>query len=255
MPQCDASLILTVLGVALAGGLIGLDRTAVGQFLFSQPVVVAPLTGWLLGDTTAGVVIGVALELIWVLDMPVGAFVPADATIGALFATAIAVLGGRGAEPLPVEGVSILLATALVPITMRADGIVRVANARFFPADAGRDDRALARAQAAGLAVFFLKTFVLLLVSLPFGIAAIGLFLRLPAPAHRAMTVFVTLLPLLGAAAVVRKMSVRTLDRFVVAGFAAALLCGSTTTMPAWSLLALAAMLGWVGARWHERRT
>ena len=63
--------------------------------MISQPIVAGPLAGWLLGDIAAGMVIGGVLELIWVLDMPVGTFVPADATVGTMAATAIAVLGGR----------------------------------------------------------------------------------------------------------------------------------------------------------------
>ena len=56
-----------------------------------------------------GLVIGVVLELIWVLDIPIGAFVPADATISTVSATAIAALGSPGDAPLPVIGFSILL--------------------------------------------------------------------------------------------------------------------------------------------------
>ena len=96
MPMFDAHMILAIVGIALIGGLIGLDRTAVGQFMISQPIVAAPLTGWMLGDPIAGIIIGVVLELIWVLDMPIGAFVPADATISAVSATAIAALGSTG---------------------------------------------------------------------------------------------------------------------------------------------------------------
>ena len=95
MPVFDTHMVLAILFIAIVGGLIGLDRTAVGQFMVSQPIVAAPFTGWLLGDPAAGLVIGAALELIWVLDVPVGTFVPADSTISAVFATAVAALGSR----------------------------------------------------------------------------------------------------------------------------------------------------------------
>ncbi len=174
----DSHMILMIVGIALAGGLIGLDRTAVGQFMISQPIVAGPLTGWILGDAVAGFVIGAVLELIWVLDMPIGSFVPADATISTVSATAIAALGSPGGSSLPVVGFSILLTTAMVPATMKADDIIRHWNSRL--ADAlviapGPDmRRALVRAHLSGLPVFFLKSFVLCLVFLPAGIAAVS---------------------------------------------------------------------------------
>ena len=84
---------------ALAGGVIGLDRTAAGQFMVSQPIVAGPLTGLILGDVMAGLLIGALLELIWVMDVPVGTFVPANQTVAAVAATAIAVIGSGGSAP------------------------------------------------------------------------------------------------------------------------------------------------------------
>src|SRR5512144_793268 len=118
----DFHMVLAILGIALAGGVIGLDRTAAGQFMVSQPIVAGPLTGWLLGDTAAGVVVGAVLELIWLLDMPVGTFVPADATLGAVSATAIAALGSPAGAPPAALGFSLLLTPGIVPVTMLADG-------------------------------------------------------------------------------------------------------------------------------------
>jgi mannose/fructose/N-acetylgalactosamine-specific phosphotransferase system component IIC len=96
MPVFDAHMVLVILGISAVGGILGLDRTAAGQFMISQPIVAGPVTGWMLGDPTAGIVIGAVLELIWLLDLPVGTFVPADATIGTVSATAFAALGKSG---------------------------------------------------------------------------------------------------------------------------------------------------------------
>lgn len=46
----------------------------------------------------------------------------------------------------------------------------------------------------------------------------------MPEKAHNALALFVKLLPLLGAALVVRKLSIRNLDRFFLAGFVVAAL-------------------------------
>jgi len=249
-------LVLAVLGIAVAGGLIGLDRTAVGQFMISQPIVAAPFTGWLLGDAAAGLVIGAALELIWVLDMPIGTFVPADSTISAVFATAVAALGCPGGAPLPVIGVCILLTTALAPVTMRADVIIRHWNATLaeaVTAEPGQDiGRRLARAHLSGLAVFFLKSFVLYLVLVPAGLAAVSIFQQMPNSVHRAMSLFVTLLPVIGSALIVRKLSMKHVDPFLLSGFLIAVVAGQALHASAPVIMLLAATAGWLGARERE---
>lgn len=259
MPMFDSHMILTMVDIALVGGLIGLDRTAVGQFMISQPIVAGPLTGWALGDPIAGTVIGVVLELLWVLDMPVGAFVPADATISAVSATAIAGLGNTGGAPLPVIGFSILLTAAMVPATMRAEGIIRHWNSRLSDGVVNRPGpdpgRALARAQLLGLSLFFLKSFVLYLVFLPLGVVAVSLFGQLSGNVHRAMSLFVKVLPLLGAAVVARKLSTKTIDLFLVGGFMIAAMTGQLFHAPAYIIILLAATGGWLGARYRERRS
>jgi len=257
MPLFDTHMLLTVMGVALAGGVIGLDRTAAGQFMISQPIVAGPLTGWMLGDPIAGFVVGAALELIWVLDLPVGTFVPADATIVAVSAAAIAALGAPGGASVPAIGFSILLTTAMVPVTMRADGLIRKWNSGLADkAVAGQGDnagKALVRAQAAGLALFFLKSFVLCCLFIPPGVAAVAFFGHLPDFFHRAMSLFVKLLPLLGVALVVRKLSMKTLDRYFLAGFVSAAVLGQALHAAAPVVLLATAAAGWLGARYHER--
>jgi mannose/fructose/N-acetylgalactosamine-specific phosphotransferase system component IIC len=259
MPMFDTHIIFAIVGVALVGGFIGLDQTAVGQFMISQPIVAGPLTGWMLGDPIAGIVIGAVLELLWVLDMPVGSFVPADATISAVSATAIAALGSTGGAPLPVIGFSILLTTAMAPVTMKANGIVRHWNSRLADSvvtspgpDAGR---ALAVAHLSGLPVFFMKSFILYLVFLPVGIVAVFVFRHLPENVHRAMSLFVKLLPLLGVALVVRKLSVKTVDIFFLSGFMIAAVAGLIFHAPAVIIILLTVTGGWVGARYSERRS
>jgi PTS system mannose-specific IIC component len=252
MMTVDVHMIAGVLGIAAAGGIIGLDRTAAGQFMISQPIVAGPVAGWLLGDAAAGLVIGAVLELIWVLDMPVGTFVPADATVGAVSATAVAVLGSKGGVPLDLIGFCILLTTAVAPVTMKVDGVVRTYNSRLADWAGGGADRKLSRAHLSGLAVFFLKSFVLYLVFVPAGLLAAALFARLPRPLHSASALFVTLLPLLGTALVVRKLSIRILDRFFLAGFILAAVATLVFHAAAWLAVLFVAAAGYGGVRYGE---
>jgi mannose/fructose/N-acetylgalactosamine-specific phosphotransferase system component IIC len=261
MPMFDSHMILTIVGIALVGGFIGLDRTAAGQFMISQPVVVGPLTGWLLGDPGAGIITGVVLELIWVLDMPIGSFVPADATISTVSATAIAALGSPAGSSLPIIGFSILLTAVMAPATMMADDIVRHWNSRLADAlvigpGTGMDPRhALVRAHLSGLPVFFLKSFVLYLVFLPAGVAAVSTLQYMPEHVHRALSLFVKLLPLVGAALVVRKLSTRTVDLFFLSGFVIAALAGMLFHAPALVIILLTVAGGWLGGRQREQRS
>ncbi len=252
-------MVLAIVGIAFAGGIIGLDRTAAGQCMISQPIVAGPFVGWLLGDPTAGIVIGAMLELIWVLDLPIGTFVPANATIGTISATAVAVLGSPGGASLPVIGFSIVLTTVLVPITMKADNLVRQWNARFTdaalaPSDAG-GSAALARIQYAGLGLFFLKSFLLYILFIPIGIGAVLLFGRLPDVFHRALLLFVKMLPAVGVSLVVSKLSVRTFDLYFLLGFACAAAAGQLLHAPAFVILCATAAAGWMGAKFSERKS
>ena len=253
----DAHTLSSLVLIAVIGGVLGLDRTAAGQFMISQPIVAGPITGWILGDATVGLIIGALLELIWVMDMPVGTFVPADSTAVTVSSTAIAVLGGAGEPVLPVIGFSILLTVGMVPITTVAENRARKWMSRLadmaIAAPGEVVGQRLARAHLSGLVVFFLKSFIVYLVLLPLGLAAIVLFRQMPDTIHRAMELFVKFLPLVGVAAVVRKLSIRTADRFLLAGIVAAAILSMAFHVPAVFITAVTVGLGWIGVRYGER--
>jgi mannose/fructose/N-acetylgalactosamine-specific phosphotransferase system component IIC len=259
MPVFDLYMILTIAGISFLGGIIGLDRTAVGQIMISQPIVVAPLIGWILGDATTGLVVGAVLELIWLLDVPVGAFVPADSTVAAVFATAIAILGSPGVDRLSLTGFSVLLTVVLAPMTMIADKVIRKYNSRLAQniQSPSRDDLGtrLSRAHLKGLWVFFLKFFVLYLLFIPAGMIAVRLFGRAPEPYHRAMVFYVKILPLLGAALVVRKLSMKTVDHFLLGGFVIVAVLVQLVHAPVFIVMVLTATGAWLGVRYRERRS
>ncbi len=259
MPVINLHMIAAIVGISIVGGLLGLDRTAVGQFMMSQPLVAGPITGWLLGDARAGLIIGVVLELIWLLDMPIGNFVPADATAMSVSACAIAVLGKPGGATLPVIGFSLLLTTAMVPLTMQADAFVRRRNSKLvenvLSANVDNMAQAITRAHISGILAFFLKSFVLCLFIIPAGIASVVLFGHLPGMVHRALSLFVKLLPLLGAALIARKLSIKVFDPFLLIGFVIATVFVLLFHVPVLIVLLLTVIAGWFGARYSEQRS
>lgn len=149
--------------LALVGGLLALDRTAVAQFGLSQPIAAGPLVGWLLGDAAAGLLVGSLLQLLYAGALPIGASVPPDEGAAALVAAAAAVVGARleGAEPRgpALMVVAVLAGLAAGEAARALDVQVRRANVWFAhraDAAAGRaDDRAIARLALGGLGLWF----------------------------------------------------------------------------------------------------
>ncbi len=237
-----------VFAASVIGAVIGLDRTAVGQFMISQPIVAGPITGWFLGEPAAGLIIGAVLEMIWVLDLPVGSFVPADVTVATVSATAITVLASQGKPPLDVMGFSIVLTIGMSPLSMALDTFIRKWNSRLVEravsATGADPGTAVARAHLSGIVAFFLKSFVLNIFFIPVGLAAAALFLRSPRNVHDAMEIFVRILPLLGAAVVLNKLSIAMIDRALLAGFAAASLLVLLVPAHPLMIIALTVMTG-----------
>ncbi|MDY0211436.1 MAG: PTS sugar transporter subunit IIC [Desulfuromonadaceae bacterium] len=68
--------------------LAGLDRTALAQSMLCRPVVCGSLCGLIMGDYAAGLLLGAAMELLWLMRLPVGAAIAPDdtqSTITAVF--------------------------------------------------------------------------------------------------------------------------------------------------------------------------
>ena len=94
---------MEVVGVSLLGGLLALDGTAVGQFMFSRPLVAGVLVGWLLGDPVTGVLVGTILELYLLVSFPTGGSrFPEGATATVVAVVASQVTDATGALPLAV---------------------------------------------------------------------------------------------------------------------------------------------------------
>jgi mannose PTS system EIIC component len=96
---------------ALVAIVLGLDRTAAGQFMISRPIVAGPLTGFLLGEPMVGLQVGALIELLWLGRLPVGAAIPPDDTQVSIASTVLAIAAGSIFE---VEGTVLILYCVLV---------------------------------------------------------------------------------------------------------------------------------------------
>ncbi len=106
--------IISLIPVALLGGLIGLDFVSFPQAMISRPIVAATIGGAFVGNGTAGILIGAVLELIALDTLPFGAsrypeWGSASVVGGALFAAE----AGQSFGALPASVLAALLTASV----------------------------------------------------------------------------------------------------------------------------------------------
>jgi len=77
--------------ISAIGGLVAVDTTAGWQVMISQPVVSCPAIGLIFGYPEIGLILGVLLELPWLVDIPSGGAHGSEGNLGAVAAAALAV--------------------------------------------------------------------------------------------------------------------------------------------------------------------
>ena len=123
---------IAVAAVAVWGGLCAADQRALGARQFHQPIVAAVGAGWILGAADRGLLIGLWMQLVWAVPLPLGGRLLPDTGSAAVAATVLAVL-----VPGPVGLLAALLLGLLVArVTIPWERALREANER-------RESRAL----------------------------------------------------------------------------------------------------------------
>ncbi len=77
--------------ITLLGGAVAADTTASFQFLISSPLVACTAAGWILGDVHTGLLVGVLLQVPWMVELPIGGARFAHGNLGSLVAAAAAI--------------------------------------------------------------------------------------------------------------------------------------------------------------------
>jgi mannose PTS system EIIC component len=123
--------------LVLLGAWTGVDTTSVGQFMISRPVVAATLAGWVVGDPVTGALLGLILEALNLMVLPVGAARYPESGPSAVAASAVLVL--TPATPWAfVTAVVFALSWAWAGgATVR---YLRLLNMRLVPRNADVDD-------------------------------------------------------------------------------------------------------------------
>lgn len=158
----------SLLLVAVLGGLLALDETAVAQIQVSRPLVAGTLAGWALGVPLLGGLIGSLLELYALAILPTGgARFPglAPATVAAVGSVALAGSGGAGDLALAFG-----LALGLGEIDAITVQAMRRLNGRWIPDGSTAKPSLVVWAHLTGLVADFLRASLV-----TFGGGAVGI--------------------------------------------------------------------------------
>ena len=166
--------------LALAGGFVGLDSTSFPQAMISRPLVAATLGGLIFGDPVTGAMLGVILEVLTFVVLPVGAArYPESGTAAAAAAAALVHTGASWADT-PLLLMAALFALGWERVAGLTVVLGRKVNERFvadIPA-ATSAERAVVRAHMLALGFDWLRGAACVLV----GALAGSLLLRLFGP-------------------------------------------------------------------------
>ena len=152
--------------LSLLGGALSVDATAALQVMLSQPLVAGSIAGAVVGDPILGLVVGSALQLVWIGVLPVGAVpFPDGAVAGAVGVGVGAILAGSGVSQglaVAAGAVAGLIAGA---VGQRVTSHVRKLNVRYSAIAESRaehgDARGVRTAVALGLATRFVTASLL----------------------------------------------------------------------------------------------
>jgi PTS system mannose-specific IIC component len=200
--------------LSLLGGLLAVDRTAFLQSMVSRPLAGATLAGWLVGAPLLGLACGALVELLWLMDLPMGAAVPPDETLVGVLAPVFAALAPDPWSWEARASLGVLLAVPFGALGRRLDILVRRWNAGLL--DSVRRDLAegrepgLGRRHLAGALRFFAAGAAATGTGAWAGSWAIAAVAeRLPGETGAGLELLESSLPFLGAAAVLAGLGLR----------------------------------------------
>ena len=209
-----------MLGQAIALGLVSalgrLDGRILGISMFDRPIVTATLAGLILGDPVKGVMIGAALELIYIGAIAIGAASPPDIVTGSILATSFAIISGQSTEAALALSVPIAMFGLTVGIVINA---VFIQKAEDY-AEEGNAKMVAFMHIVPSTTLFFLESFLTVFLALGFGAEVVTNILNsIPQGIVDGLVVGSRLLPALGFALLINMMISKKLAVYFFLGF------------------------------------
>lgn len=193
--------------VAFVGALLGLDNIAIGQFMLGQPAVGALALGYILGEPVLGIWVAVTFQLLWLGQIPVGAYLPPSASI-----TAIVAVGLAAPVSAPLASRAVVAAALAIPVGALAawlDILIKSRNVGVLHRSENDlldgQPLALGGAVVKGVARFFFKDFFLLLFAVFGGLFLVAQVLQRLTPSwDRGLELVFAISPAVGIAAALK---------------------------------------------------
>ncbi len=202
------------LTVALIGGVVDLDSTAVIQCMVSQPIVAAPLTGLILGNMLGdyeaglrlGLMVGVILQLVWIEQLPLGMNVPPDAALASVLSVALGLCASQEFNYAQQEAcytVGLLVSVALGLLGRSLDMFVRRLNTNIDSLVnlkiEDNDFSSIRIGHLSGGFITFIKAFIFCFLVVWFGVEPLKYFTKaMSMPQTTGFIVVKNLLPAVG---------------------------------------------------------
>lgn len=199
-----------------------------------RPIWICPLVGLVLGDLTQGIILGAAIEAVFMGTFTVGGSVPSDIQSGAVFGAAFGILTAQGAslDQAVNTGVAMavpagLLATLLFNLVVFFFNFVHDYMDR---AVAAHNDKAFNAAHIFTIFFYPLPFAVMTFIGIYVGVEPItNLMNNMPAQVNQMLTVMSQALPALGMAILIKSMWDKETLPFYFIGFALAAYLGLGT--------------------------
>ncbi len=192
---------LKVVMVSIIGGFLCLDRTCL-QVMLSRPVVIAPITGFLLGDVLTGLTIGAFLELLWIDKQQIGISVPPnDSLLAVMIVSSLLLANGQHEQTShEVMTFAFLIFIPLGYITQKMDTALIQSNEglseKALQAAKAADPGGITRQHISAIVKTFAVYFLFLFVSIIVGIMIIeAAFPLLPVFVMKAMSLMYLVIP------------------------------------------------------------
>lgn len=202
--------------------LLGYSEYFLGTSQLQRPLVMGTLTGLVLGDINQGIILGAAIELVFMGVSAIGAAIPPEVTAGGILGTAFAINSGAGVE------VALALALPIATIGLLCKNIIYIfirpiLNHRADEYAKKGDSTSVGRMHLISTAVFIVTMTILVSVSYSLGNNVVNSLLQLlPDFITRGFEIAAGLLPAVGFALLLRMMISKTMTQYYILGFALA---------------------------------
>ncbi|MBN2425481.1 MAG: PTS sugar transporter subunit IIC [Calditrichaceae bacterium] len=80
-----------LIAISIIGAVLVIDTSIAFQFLISQPIIACTITGWFLNDPMLGLEFGLLFQLIWMADIPAGAYIIPAGNMASIISTVVGI--------------------------------------------------------------------------------------------------------------------------------------------------------------------